>query len=73
MEPAEACGLFGIAKMAPFRNNPCVPAKVELPKGKFGSILIDPPWRFSNSTGKVAPEHKRLHLGLLKQPPVETA
>jgi N6-adenosine-specific RNA methylase IME4 len=38
-----------------------VPAKVELPKGKFGSILIDPPWRFSNSTGKVAPEHKRLH------------
>jgi N6-adenosine-specific RNA methylase IME4 len=29
--------------------------------GKYGTILIDPPWRFSNSTGKVAPEHKRLH------------
>lgn len=28
--------------------------------GQYGSILIDPPWRFSNSTGKVAPEHKRL-------------
>ena len=28
--------------------------------GKFGTILADPPWRFSNSTGKVAPEHKRL-------------
>jgi len=28
---------------------------------KYGTILIDPPWRFSNSTGKVAPEHKRLH------------
>lgn len=28
---------------------------------KHGTILIDPPWRFSNSTGKVAPEHKRLH------------
>lgn len=28
---------------------------------KFGSILIDPPWRFSNRTGKMAPEHKRLH------------
>lgn len=28
---------------------------------KFGSILIDPPWQFSNRTGKVAPEHKRLH------------
>jgi N6-adenosine-specific RNA methylase IME4 len=29
--------------------------------GQFGAILIDPPWRFLNSTGKVAPEHKRLH------------
>lgn len=27
---------------------------------RFGTILIDPPWRFSNRTGKVAPEHKRL-------------
>jgi N6-adenosine-specific RNA methylase IME4 len=26
----------------------------------FGTILIDPPWRFTNRTGKVAPEHKRL-------------
>lgn len=30
------------------------------PRKKFGTILIDPPWRFQNSTGKVAPEHKRL-------------
>jgi N6-adenosine-specific RNA methylase IME4 len=29
-------------------------------KGKFGTILADPPWRFSNRTGKIAPEHKRL-------------
>jgi N6-adenosine-specific RNA methylase IME4 len=29
-------------------------------RGKFGTILADPPWRFANSTGKVAPEHKRL-------------
>lgn len=28
--------------------------------GKFGTILIDPPWRFQNRTGKMAPEHKRL-------------
>lgn len=28
--------------------------------GKFGTILADPPWQFQNSTGKVAPEHKRL-------------
>jgi N6-adenosine-specific RNA methylase IME4 len=28
--------------------------------GCFGTILIDPPWRFANRTGKMAPEHKRL-------------
>lgn len=27
----------------------------------FGTILIDPPWRFLNRTGKMAPEHRRLH------------
>ena len=26
----------------------------------FKTIMADPPWRFQNSTGKVAPEHKRL-------------
>lgn len=29
-------------------------------KGRFGTILADPPWRFQNRTGKVAPEHRRL-------------
>lgn len=29
-------------------------------KRKFGTILADPPWRFTNRTGKMAPEHKRL-------------
>jgi len=28
--------------------------------GGFSTILSDPPWRFNNRTGKVAPEHKRL-------------
>jgi len=28
--------------------------------GQFGAILADPPWRFANRTGKMAPEHKRL-------------
>lgn len=28
--------------------------------GQFGTILADPPWRFQNRTGKVAPEHRRL-------------
>ncbi|WP_244560208.1 MT-A70 family methyltransferase [Bosea sp. TND4EK4] len=27
----------------------------------FSTIMADPPWRFQNSTGKVAPEHKRLN------------
>jgi N6-adenosine-specific RNA methylase IME4 len=27
---------------------------------KFPTILADPPWRFTNRTGKMAPEHKRL-------------
>jgi N6-adenosine-specific RNA methylase IME4 len=31
-----------------------------LHRESFGTILADPPWRFRNSTGKVAPEHKRL-------------
>lgn len=26
----------------------------------YGTILADPPWQFTNRTGKVAPEHKRL-------------
>jgi N6-adenosine-specific RNA methylase IME4 len=29
--------------------------------GQYGTILIDPPWRFRNRTGKVGPEHRRLH------------
>lgn len=35
---------------------------LELPRvrGGFRTILADPPWRFNNRTGKVAPEHKRL-------------
>jgi len=28
---------------------------------RFATILADPPWQFQNSTGKVAPEHKRLN------------
>ena len=28
---------------------------------RFKTILADPPWRFQNKTGKVAPEHRRLN------------
>ena len=27
---------------------------------RFATVLADPPWRFANRTGKVAPEHRRL-------------
>jgi N6-adenosine-specific RNA methylase IME4 len=27
---------------------------------RFSTVLADPPWRFINRTGKMAPEHKRL-------------
>lgn len=30
-------------------------------KRKFATVLADPPWRFDNKTGKVAPGHKRLN------------
>ncbi len=45
-------------------------------RGDFGAILADPPWQFQNRTGKVAPEHRRLHrygtmsLDDIKQLPV---
>ncbi len=29
-------------------------------QGPFFTILADPPWRFENRTGKMAPEHQRL-------------
>jgi N6-adenosine-specific RNA methylase IME4 len=27
---------------------------------RFRTVMADPPWRFQNATGKVAPEHRRL-------------
>ena len=43
---------------------------------RFSTVMADPPWRFQNSTGKVAPEHRRLNrygtmtLGDIKALPV---
>jgi len=30
------------------------------PRGPYRTILADPPWQFTNRTGKMAPEHRRL-------------
>lgn len=46
------------------RNMAIDPAKELLAAAngtKFQTILADPPWRFLNRTGKVAPEHRRLN------------
>ena len=34
--------------------------RAALNKKQFKTILADPPWRFQNRTGKMAPEHRRL-------------
>ncbi|MCS4510667.1 MT-A70 family methyltransferase [Xylophilus ampelinus] len=36
------------------------PAPLPKTVGGFSTVLADPPWRFANRTGKVAPEHRRL-------------
>lgn len=36
------------------------PTALPTVQGGFRTILADPPWRFANRTGKVAPEHRRL-------------
>lgn len=33
----------------------------ELPTNYYQTILADPPWQFTNRTGKGSPEHARLH------------
>ena len=38
---------------------------------RFTTLLADPPWQFTNKTGKVAPEHKRLaRYGTLTLPEI---
>jgi len=36
------------------------PAPLPTVEGGWKTVLADPPWRFANRTGKVAPEHRRL-------------
>ncbi|SNR39033.1 MT-A70 family methyltransferase [Blastococcus mobilis] len=49
--------------VAPLRADVAAPEPLPpLPTvdGGFKTVLADPPWRFANRTGKVAPEHRRL-------------
>jgi len=63
------------------KENKITPAQdflTSIKKRKYGAILADPPWRFTNRTGKMAPEHKRLRryetltLQEIKEIPVAT-
>ena len=45
----------------PKSDDPMVANLIELRRGQeFATIMADPPWRFHNRTGKIAPEHQRL-------------
>jgi N6-adenosine-specific RNA methylase IME4 len=46
-------------RATPLRETQAAPP-LPLAEGGFKTILADPPWRFTNRTGKVAPEHRRL-------------
>src|SRR6266498_2652753 len=47
--------------MTPLDNSIVDSLSLDMLDGEpFGTVLADPPWRFMNRTGKVAPEHKRL-------------
>ncbi len=47
-----------------YRAEPLRESSIDHPlpviEGGFRTVLADPPWRFLNRTGKVAPEHRRL-------------
>lgn len=48
-----------MATVAALRINESI-APLPTVSGGFHTVLADPPWRFRNRTGKVAPEHRRL-------------
>jgi N6-adenosine-specific RNA methylase IME4 len=41
-------------------NDPVAEFTEAMAGRQFATILADPPWRFTNRTGKMAPEHRRL-------------
>ncbi|GAY08386.1 MT-A70 family methyltransferase [Pseudonocardia sp. N23] len=52
----------GRRRAAPLRVDTGPAAIAALPSvgGGWATVYADPPWRFANRTGKVAPEHRRL-------------
>lgn len=60
--PLGAAGAPRLATARPLRvdEQPIPLAPLPRPAGGYSTIYADPPWRFTNRTGKVAPEHRRL-------------
>ena len=47
-------------KLSDYKGNVAKDFVAEIRQNQYGAVLADPPWRFQNRTGKMAPEHKRL-------------
>src|SRR5579864_8889066 len=47
-------------RMGKTESDPAEALRTCLASQRFRTILADPPWRFINRTGKMAPEHRRL-------------
>jgi N6-adenosine-specific RNA methylase IME4 len=52
--------MMKILSISDYRSNVAKDFVKEISDKHYKTILADPPWRFQNRTGKVAPEHKRL-------------
>jgi N6-adenosine-specific RNA methylase IME4 len=60
--PSDETGPSRGRRAARLRADATPTETVELPRtaGGWSCVYADPPWRFTNRTGKVAPEHRRL-------------
>ena len=59
MTLTESLGELTRQRATPLRDA-AEPPPLPITEGGWKTVLADPPWRFTNRTGKVAPEHRRL-------------
>jgi N6-adenosine-specific RNA methylase IME4 len=68
--------IMKVIKLTDYKSSVAREFISEIQQNDYKTILADPPWRFLNRTGKMAPEHKRLsryptlHLDEIKEIPV---
>ena len=56
-----AYSIYSVQQKERTKINPLEEIYPKLPNKKYQVIYADPPWRFQNRTGKVAPENKKLN------------